>query len=106
MPTGSNRTTCLSAMAPSRGVAIRSVPGHLARSFAGRERRAEGLGLRPSFLALPPASRAGRRSAVGGREAAGRAAADVARVVGHGPFRGHLVGQAVGAPPRWATAQA
>src|SRR5262249_36689186 len=103
MPTGSNRTTCLSAMVPSQ---VSRCARPWASRSVGKRRRAEGLGRRPSFLIALClyCCWLGRRSRVD-REAAGGAGAVVLRHEGLAVFRRHLVEQDVGALQRRAPAQ-
>src|SRR5450432_1385368 len=96
IPTGSNRTTCLSAMAPSRTErGLRTGQEHRT------ERGAGGRGHRP------PAVRAYRvrYRLVLRRGTAGRALADVVRVERGPLFRCHLVEQHVRAEHRTHLAQ-
>src|SRR5215469_1441744 len=108
MPTGSNLTTCLSAMNPLATACFGAATGQpKIRASAGRpaagkraaSRGLAGLGPRPSFLASALWDRAGLGvtprplSGVDGRGASGRALAHVVRPERLPLLRRHLVEQ-------------
>src|SRR5258707_4138361 len=100
MPTGSNRTTCLSAMNSLANYVLRTGTGHT--SVQEEEPRAGASAAGPAAL-LPGFLR--YRSGVGGRGPSGRAAAHVVRAEGLPLFGRHLVEQHVRALQRAHPAQ-
>src|SRR5258708_2666585 len=100
MPTGSNRTTCLSAMNSLANYVLRTGTGHT--SVQEEEPRAGASAAGPAAL-LPGFLR--YRSGVGGRGPSGRAAAHVVRAEGLPLFRRPLVEQHVRALQRGHPAQ-
>src|SRR6266581_4258555 len=103
MPTGSKRTTCLSAMTPSdlsRG--LRALAADWLGRVAKESRRETGTGRRPSSVACLLAR---RYLDLGRCRSASRTAADVVRVERRPLLRGHLVEQDVRALQRTHPAQ-
>src|ERR1700730_12496934 len=104
MPTGSNRTTCLSAMTPSRTTnhELRTTTCGLRLRTAGRRWGGRGLAAAlPSCLLVP----LGYRSAIRGRRTARGALAHIVRVEGLTLFWRLLIEQHVGAQHRAHPAQ-